>query len=609
MISPADMEAPRHGAAIAHLLGDTWYVAYNAAGQDVLINTADLGAGIVGIESPLLDADGTRRLDTARGTTRMVSAQTALAVAFSGDAGLGDGSGANLVIHGVPAHTRGRPKSEQPTLAGAVAEPHIPPTFDPDFEPPARDPGIAGDGNDFGFNAVPFTGWNPPDPEMAVGPNHITAMTNGNISVFDKAGNLQFTDLIEGNSGFWGGLGTGGFVFDPETIYDPFSNRYWAMACERTGGQSYFLFAVSASEDAAGPWHKYRINVTPLPGIGGDIDSPNFAVDGDHIYLTADFFSPGDRFLFYMIDKAPLLNGDPAPAGTSLVNTGTQSFGIPQHSDATAPRQYVIESTEFGTNSVVRLHAINDPGGVPNLSTFTLDVPTYRYPGSPNQMGTGSSPFLFEPRFWSCEYVNGSLWAVHHIRNVGQSNTIVRWYEIDMNGWPTSGLDPDLAQWGEIDAGGGTHTYFPSISANADGDAAITFSRSSANEYISMWRAVRQAGDPQGTFQQMQLVKASTSPFNSTRWGDYSQTRFDPDQPCAFWGHNEWTNNPNSWSTWIAQYLNLHPADINEDCELSILDFVAFQNLFQAGDPKADFNGDGNLDILDFVAYQNAFQS
>jgi len=49
-------------------------------------------------------------------------------------------------------------------------------------------------------------------------------------------------------------------------------------------------------------------------------------------------------------------------------------------------------------------------------------------------------------------------------------------------------------------------------------------------------------------------------------------------------------------------------AGFNGDGALNILDFVAFQAAFQAGDPAADANGDGVLNILDFVAFQSQFQ-
>ncbi|MFI4882046.1 MAG: GC-type dockerin domain-anchored protein [Phycisphaerales bacterium JB064] len=50
-------------------------------------------------------------------------------------------------------------------------------------------------------------------------------------------------------------------------------------------------------------------------------------------------------------------------------------------------------------------------------------------------------------------------------------------------------------------------------------------------------------------------------------------------------------------------------ADLDGDGELTIFDFLAFQNLFDAGDPAADFDGDGELTIFDFLAFQNAFDA
>ncbi len=47
--------------------------------------------------------------------------------------------------------------------------------------------------------------------------------------------------------------------------------------------------------------------------------------------------------------------------------------------------------------------------------------------------------------------------------------------------------------------------------------------------------------------------------------------------------------------------------DLDGDGELTFFDFLAFQNLFAAGDPLADFTGDGTLDFFDFLAFQNEF--
>ena len=50
------------------------------------------------------------------------------------------------------------------------------------------------------------------------------------------------------------------------------------------------------------------------------------------------------------------------------------------------------------------------------------------------------------------------------------------------------------------------------------------------------------------------------------------------------------------------------PGDFNGDWSLDVLDFVAFQRAFVAGDPDADVSGDGVLSILDFVVFQGLFR-
>ncbi|MFI4914983.1 MAG: GC-type dockerin domain-anchored protein [Phycisphaerales bacterium JB060] len=51
------------------------------------------------------------------------------------------------------------------------------------------------------------------------------------------------------------------------------------------------------------------------------------------------------------------------------------------------------------------------------------------------------------------------------------------------------------------------------------------------------------------------------------------------------------------------------PPDIDGDGDLTIFDFLEFQNLFDAGDLQADFDGDGDLTIFDFLEFQNQFDA
>ncbi|MEO1277522.1 MAG: GC-type dockerin domain-anchored protein [Planctomycetota bacterium] len=50
-------------------------------------------------------------------------------------------------------------------------------------------------------------------------------------------------------------------------------------------------------------------------------------------------------------------------------------------------------------------------------------------------------------------------------------------------------------------------------------------------------------------------------------------------------------------------------ADLDLDGELTIFDFLEFQNLFSSGSTWADFDFDGQLTLFDFLAFQNAFDA
>ncbi|MFI4917397.1 MAG: GC-type dockerin domain-anchored protein [Phycisphaerales bacterium JB060] len=69
------------------------------------------------------------------------------------------------------------------------------------------------------------------------------------------------------------------------------------------------------------------------------------------------------------------------------------------------------------------------------------------------------------------------------------------------------------------------------------------------------------------------------------------------------------TGRPVAGEVYVVYGRGACPADLDGDGVLTLLDFLAFQNLFDAGDPIADFDGDGELTLFDFLAFQNAFDA
>jgi hypothetical protein len=494
---------------------------------------------------------GDQRLAVGGGAKRIAVAPGGeLAVAWNGDSGLGDTNGANLTLL-VSANLEPQESLVDADVARFQAEDGASP-----HEPPVRSTGEMRredfpestmkslGGPDYGFLGITQTSLTPPDPHIAVSSTHVVEIVNPAIAYFLRNGTFQAQFAIDGGGGFWATVGANGFIFDPEVIFDPLSRRFFAMANERAGASAFFLLAVSDDEDPNGTWFKYRFNVTAAAG-DTDIDSPNLGVDGQAVYLTADFFGP-DKYLMFMVEKAPLLTGG-VPITRSLLNTGSQSWGIPVMYTA-APAYYMIEAFETATASSVRLHAITNPLGTPTKVTFDLPVPTYSSPEDPPQLGTSTRPETFEARFWSCVFRNGRLYATHH---QGSTRVLQRWYEINMANWPVSGT-PTLLQSGNVDPGAGIRTFFGSIGVDALANVALTFARSSTSEFISMSRTFRQASDPLGTTTPAVVIKPSTSPDSSGRWGDYSATVNDPDFARVFWGTHE--INTGAWATWVGAF-------------------------------------------------------
>jgi hypothetical protein len=492
---------------------------------------------------------GDQRLAVGGGARRLAAtADGRLALAWSGDAGLGDGSAANLTLL-VPQGVGGD------ALAGAVP----PLRFQPEegavpHEPPVDSGGALRResfpelkslaGPDFSFLGITQTSLTPPDPHLAVGPAHVVEIVNGAIAWFDRDGTFLSQQAIDGGGGFWAPVGANGFIFDPEVVFDPDSRRFFAMANERGTGKAYFLLAVSDDDDPLGSWNKYRFDVTAAAG-DTDIDSPNMGVDDQAVYLTADFFGP-DKYLIFIVEKAPLLSGG-APLTRSLLHVGSQSWGIPVMY-GTAPAFYMVEAFESSSSSTLRLHAITDPLGTPADTTFDLSVPTYTFPEDPPQQGTSVRPETFEARFWSCVFRDGKLYATHH---QGSSRVLQRWYEIDMSSWPSSGT-PTLVQSGDVDPGPGVRSFFGSIGVDGAGNIGLTYARSSSSEFISMARSWHPAGAPAGSTTPSVVVQASSGSDISGRWGDYSATVPDPDVDGVFWGTHEYRSA--GWSTRVGVF-------------------------------------------------------
>ncbi len=501
----------------------------------------------------------------ASGRQAVWSDQDQLAVVWAGDTGADDHRGVGLSLFAPSTLTAPTP-AMTPRVAAAqdvsVSDvyPLIPPVYDPLFVRGPVEPSPPSRGPDFGFLGIAATGWNPPDPDLAAGPDHVVLVVNGELHVYTHDGTSTFSQVIAGAGGFWGAQGAGSFVFDPIAVYDPHAQRFIVAAGELWNdyANSAICLAVSQTSDPGDGWHKYRWEVT---SEGGFLDFPNLGVGPDAIYVANDFFNTPTGNFIWVIPKAETLVGDPVTPTPVRTSTGARSLGAVKTYDPNAPAQYFLTAYS-GYSNRLAMEAITDPLGTPTLHSYSLVVPSFAQPPDAAQLGTSNLADTIDFRIKNGVYRNGSLWAVH---TIGEDNTArVRWYEIVMNGWPLSGQSPVVVQGGTLDYGTGEHTWMPDIHVDDFGDALICFSRSSSSQYISVERVIRLAGDPISTLRDPVLMQESTAPETGDRWGDYSGVDEDADDPGVFWTHNEYR--ASSWRTWVGRVdVGVDPNDCNNN--------------------------------------------
>ncbi|MGI9014971.1 MAG: choice-of-anchor J domain-containing protein [Phycisphaerales bacterium] len=566
----------RSGAAIAVAADGRYIIAANLEGEAATQSTNGRAPSVASsIMAQRFDADGQaigsalrinrhdagrQLLNIASNAQRMVwTADNRIACVWQGDTG-SDGSGIALttlspvdvasVIHASSGDGVALAVADDlhAQMSGENFGAEAPPIFDPNFVPEPPD-FPANPGQDFGFIGFQNTGWTPPDPDLAVGPNHVVVVVNGGIRAYTKDGTLVFEDDISGSDGFWGEVGATHFVFDPVAVYDTLSGRYIVVTTEHGDPNrsiEIINIAVSQTSDPLDGWHKYRFN---FESVGNFIDFPNLGVGPDAIYVTCDYFSDPRGNWIHIFDKQRLMNGQSVTPKVLQTSGGFRSLGAITSYDAEQPAQY-FATAYSGSDTAIAIDAVRDPNGTPTRVTFNLTVPFHAEPPPAAQLGSSNTVATVGKRIKHGVLRNGHLWLVHTVGDGGTAR--LRWYQVDMRGWPTSGNNPQLVQTGTQNLGAGVHNWFGDIHVDAAGNAAVAFNQSSSSEYVSVQRTFRLNTDSPGTLRTPVMQQTSNSPETGSRWGDYSGIEQDPVEPSVYWNHHEYRTS--SWRTWVGKF-------------------------------------------------------
>jgi len=437
-----------------------------------------------------------------------------------------------------------------------------------------------------------FSNINPADPSIAVGPNHIIQMINGNngsaiFSIYDKSGNTVFPqtymDQLPGSSYNGGG--------DCIAWYDQLTDRFIMSEfgdSSKTGiKMNSLIVAVSASNDPTGAWFIYEFYCDPFFP-----DYPKFGNWHDAWYgVTRDF---SDQYLgnsVWAFDKNKMISGDanptvqrlrltdpdnkfnalvpvtlignnPAPSGSPgmfLYYNDDVLTVSPSDVDSIGMISFKVDFTD-PTKSIVKTEKNFAVASFNSIVCSNRNCATS--PG-PQGYDVVSNRIMHKPGFRNFGTYQ-SIVANHTVDVNGNGLSGIRWYELrNTSGW-------NLYQQGSYapqslsacNPNNLRHRFMGSIMQNGKGQIALAYNFSSKTDFASIAFTGRNQFDPlnQMAYEETIIKKGTGYGTSANRWGDYNDMVPDPSNDSVFWFTGMIGNTANTWSTTLSSfYLRNNP--------------------------------------------------
>jgi hypothetical protein len=449
------------------------------------------------------------------------------------------------------------------------APPNMPPPAGPEGSNYIEDPSVHGFdgpppitvGSFVGLGQAQSAGF-PPDPYLAVGPNHIITTINNTFRISTKDGTTLKT--ISANSWFATTI-SGVSYSDPKVAYDHFANRWiitW-LSYNTSTQVAYDMVSVSDDSDPIGTWYNWAIpshlNGSTNTGTFGDY--PGLGFDNQALYITSNQFTFPGSYQFAkirIIPKAQLYANTAGPVTwndfSQVVDLfGNTAAGIRPSIIRGVPNvYYLMLAPSFTSGTYFVLYRITNPVTSPSVSAVHVPVVAWTSAPNSNQLGGGStliesggSRIRNEP-----VYMDSSIWAVHNVAS-GSGNQYASIHYVRISTVTnTVILGEDI-----VFGADGFWLSYPALTVDKDKNIAITFCRSGLTEYIGAYFSWRLNNDPPGLRPTvpMQAGKGNyvVVAGGRNRWGDYVGIGLDPADQNNIWMFTEYAAATNTFGDWV----------------------------------------------------------
>lgn len=390
-----------------------------------------------------------------------------------------------------------------------------------------------------GFNALGQNSWIPYDAAIAVSPNYVLVMTNAQGTAYSKKG-----ALVQGPISFASFSGTSaGTPFDPKCFYD--ANHFVMLTTSE--GNSLSNIYLSVVDLATGAFYNYtldaRLDGTTLTSNWSDF--PGLGYDDNFIYIgTNQYPFNSDNFQYAkvrVLPKAALYAGAPA-TWTDFINLlnadVTKVFAPkPARTLGSSSSGYLLNTRSGGGSSVTLWRIDNGTNGPLLTRAGTVSVGSYAVPPDAAQPDIKSLIDTGDCRTQDCVWKNGTLYTGFTERY--SSVAAIRYLAINTQ---ATAAQKDIT-W----AASNISMFYPAVSADANGNMAMVYSRSSLTEYASLYDTGMTTTET--SIEPSAKIAGGIAPNTSGRWGDYSGIANDGAN--VFWLYGGWASSSNRWATWV----------------------------------------------------------
>jgi hypothetical protein len=426
--------------------------------------------------------------------------------------------------------------------------------------PPIAKPTIDG----FAFGG-PFTNLEPPDPWLAVGPDHIVQVVNVAMRITNRQGvteeELSLAEFFE----LPGSPATRNT--DPRVIYDSLHGRWilieLSFDCQpgtgATWGHGYLDFAISETADPTAGWTTYQFiypdAIADYPGIGTSTDK--VAISANLFPFVGADCAFGDSLGIDLtvLDWARLMTAPAADAlADSYFTSGAELFTfrpalqVPA-TDTTV--RGVVAIANGGTGNVGYI-TITGSAVADTVAVNTVDLATagvlapYGDPPAPRQPGPDTITNAVDFRPTDALWQNGRLVTVSTTDCIPPADlsarACIRVSEL-RTGSPVSRRQDFLL------AAPGSDLYHGGIGLSMNGALHVTYTTSSLTENPSTYAVYQLPSDATDAVSPAELLRGGAAPYSGNRWGDYSGVAQDPQDPNAVWQTNEVSTSTGGWQT------------------------------------------------------------